>query len=459
MTTTIPTGTIAHLDPHTLQVSQNVRGEAEATLDDGFVESIAANGVIVPIVATRDTTGCVHVRYGQRRTLAAQKAGLASVPVYVVDADVTDDAQRIVEQLVENDQRQALTEGDRIQAWKVLEIEGITAAQIAKRTGTKRDAIKTGLAVASNPTGLRLVHEVGMTLDHAAALLEFDDDPETVSDLVEIASSQPDYFPHAVVRARQDREREATRATVAAQEEAKGHRVLPEWPESGTAPWALRFLTTAEGQPVDQEDIEGKEGVAVHIQVWRGGEDGYRLTYYIDNPEALGFTLSPTATATPSSSTATTLTPEEQKEARKALIANNKDWDASEVVRREWLTTFFARKDLPKDATLITATLLTSARHQVSAAMSSGNSLAADLLGIQRDDRWSADAFANHLANHPNKAAHVALAVVIAGAESSTNRETWRHPKSETARYLQILDNWGYNLSPVEKIAAQITDS
>ena len=172
MTTTIPTGTIAHLDPHTLQVSQNVRGEAEATLDDGFVESIAANGVIVPIVATRDTTGCVHVRYGQRRTLAAQKAGLASVPVYVVDADVTDDAQRIVEQLVENDQRQALTEGDRIQAWKVLEIEGITAAQIAKRTGTKRDAIKTGLAVASNPTGLRLVHEVGMTLDHAAALLE-----------------------------------------------------------------------------------------------------------------------------------------------------------------------------------------------------------------------------------------------------------------------------------------------
>lgn len=62
----------------------------------------------------------MHVRASQRRTLAAREAGIATVPVYGVDASDDDTARRIVEQLIENDQREPLTDDDRIQAWRAL---------------------------------------------------------------------------------------------------------------------------------------------------------------------------------------------------------------------------------------------------------------------------------------------------------------------------------------------------
>ena len=178
MNTTTAQGTIDHVDPNTLTVELNVR--SEAALDQDFLDSIQSNGVLTPIVGHRDAAGNIVVRAGQRRTRAAQHAGLASVPVYIVDAAQTD-AERIIEQLIENDQRQELTEADRIIAWKQLELEGMSMTQIAKRVGAKRDRVKTGIAVASSETGATLVSEHGLGLDQAAVLLEFDDDPEAVS--------------------------------------------------------------------------------------------------------------------------------------------------------------------------------------------------------------------------------------------------------------------------------------
>ena len=192
-TATASAGVLELIDPQTIDVATNVRTAAEASLDKEFLDSVSANGVLVPIVATRDENG-VHVRYGQRRTLAAQHVGLSLVPVYIVDVNEADDAQRIVEQLVENEQRQALTDGDRIQAWKALELEGLTATAIAKRTGTKRAKITTGLTVAASDTGTRLIAEAGMTLDQAATLIEFEDDPDTVAKLTQVAAEQPGYF-------------------------------------------------------------------------------------------------------------------------------------------------------------------------------------------------------------------------------------------------------------------------
>ncbi|CAH0223896.1 hypothetical protein [Microbacterium foliorum] len=59
---------------------------------------------------------------------------------------------------------------------------------------------------------------------------------------------------------------------------------------------------------------------------------------------------------------------------------------------------------------------------------------------------------------HPTKAAHVALAVVIGGVESSTSPYSWRRPNAEATTYLNIIAGWGYALSPVEKIAALIEE-
>ncbi|MGO2643119.1 ParB/RepB/Spo0J family partition protein [Brevibacterium aurantiacum] len=447
-TATTTAGVLELIDPQTLDVATNVRTAAEASLDKEFLDSVSANGVLVPIVATRDESG-VHVRYGQRRTLAAQQVALASVPVYIVEADDADDVQRIVEQLVENDQRQALTDGDRIQAYKALELEGLSVTAIAKRTGTKRDKIKTGLTVAASETGTRLIVESGMTLDQAATLIEFEDDPEVAATLTQTATEEPGYFPHAVQRARDERAAAQARETGEQGEAAKGHRILSEAPAwDARTPYRLGDLRTSEDERVTADEIQGKDGVAVYVRGYRDGT--HQVNYYVDEPETLGYTVVDDGMGRK----AGPMTDEEKAE-RKQLIANNKDWDAAESVRREWLAQFLSRKTLPKNSAQVIARSLTEARHLVAGELS-GNALAADLLGVEPVSGYYGDRFVDFLTAHPTKAGHITLAIVLGGIEASTGRNTWRIPRAETAHYLQTLAEWGYTLSPVEQIAAMI---
>ncbi|PPH05743.1 hypothetical protein C5C44_03195 [Rathayibacter sp. AY1F6] len=138
VTITTGTGTVQHIDPTVLVIEANVRTSAPLTKD--FIASIRENGVITPVLARRDEHGNVIVRAGQRRTLAAREAGVPTIPVYVVEGDETT-ADRIVQQIIENDQRAELSVADRTAAWAQLAFEGVSAAAIAKRTGTKTDAV------------------------------------------------------------------------------------------------------------------------------------------------------------------------------------------------------------------------------------------------------------------------------------------------------------------------------
>jgi ParB family chromosome partitioning protein len=109
-----PIGTLEYLDPTLLDIGDNVRDDA--ALSKEFIASIAELGVLVPITGVRDPERpeVVRVRNGQRRTLAAREAGLASVPVYVLPSTAADANQetidRIVHQIVTNDQKQDLTD-------------------------------------------------------------------------------------------------------------------------------------------------------------------------------------------------------------------------------------------------------------------------------------------------------------------------------------------------------------
>lgn len=450
---TTPTGTVEHLDPSTLIVETNVR--TGAPLDPGFVDSIRQVGVLTPVLAWRDIDGGVHVRAGQRRTLAACEAGTPTIPVYVVDASDDDTARRIVEQLIENDHREALTDADRIHAWRALELEGLSATAIAKRTGTKRGRVKTGLAVAQNPTATDAVTESGLTLDQASILLEFDGDTDTVAELTEVAKKDPGYFPVAVERARQDRVARHAKEKVEQEEAAKGHRILDERPSDyNTAPYRVRMLRTADDEPVDPDTIQGQRGVAVYVATYYGGEA--RAEYYVDDPAALGFMVREDAGYGTGSGQSGPMT-DEQKAERKELIANNKEWDAAETVRREWLTQFLARKTTPKNAQAVIAEALTTARWKIADGLTRGSTTAKVLLGIDGADYG--DQIAEYLAAHPNRAVHVTLAVVLGGIEQNTSRNTWRAPSGDTAWYLRTLQGWGYPLCPVENIAAMLTDN
>lgn len=192
MDTTTPPGTIEYLDPATLKIEDNVRFLPE--LDKGdrqLVESIKQLGVLEPIVARRDDRGQVLVRMGQRRTLAAREAELPTVPVFVTDA-ADNTIRRILEQLAENDHRRDLTGAEHVAAFQQLAFEGLSVATIAKRTRHTAQTVKDALAIAENGTASEAIKAHELTLDQAAALIEFEGDPDTVDALIEVATENPD---------------------------------------------------------------------------------------------------------------------------------------------------------------------------------------------------------------------------------------------------------------------------
>lgn len=441
--TTVNVGTIEHIDPNLIVVEANVRTEAQ--LGREFVASIKANGVLTPILARRDDQGNIIVRAGQRRTLAAREAGLATIPAYIVAADETT-VERIVQQMAENDHREAVTDADRVAAFQQLAFEGLTPAVIAKRLGSKPATVKAGIAVAENAVAASAIVSHSLTLDQAAALIEFEGDDETVSVLIDIATTSPEQFAHAAQRARDDKRVATMKADATADLIARGFEVLDRDRGSYETDYtSITYLTTADGESVTAEHIAASEGRAAYVYAYSNSENA-TVRYYLKDPKAAGFRKSSGSGATSGPMT------DEQKDERKTLIANNKAWASAEVVRREWLAEFLSRKTLPKDATQAITVGLTVHHSMVGKAIQNGNVLAHTLLGMKRANYWDADKLAALVEKTPTKAQHVSLAIVLAGIEDSTSKETWRYPNAHNARYFEQLAAWGYGLSDVERI-------
>lgn len=162
--------------PGDLVLRENVRRDTAA--DRGLIESIRERGVLQPITAYRDeATEDLVVLTGNRRTLAAVEAGATSVPVYVVDAPA--EADRITDQLSENEHRSGLATRDRVEALQQLALIGLSARDICQRVAQPLGAVCNALAVAESESHRALMEtRPELTLDQLAALLEFEDEPE-----------------------------------------------------------------------------------------------------------------------------------------------------------------------------------------------------------------------------------------------------------------------------------------
>ena len=438
-------GTIEYLDPNTLVIEANIRFAPEMDKDDKeLVESIKQVGVLEPVVARRDDTGTVLVRMGQRRTIAACEAGATTIPVFVTEA-ADDTARRIIEQLAENDHRKALTGAEHVAAFQQLAFEGLSVATIAKQTRHSSKAVKDALAVAENAGASEAIAKHDLTLDQAAALIEFEGDSDTVDALIEVATESPEQFAHATQRARDEKRLTAIRETAVADLIERGFTVLdhePGYYETDFTP--IRDLLTKDGEKVTEADIAQVEERAAFVRVYYTSEEA-TIFYYLADPKAAGFHKDRgNASSGPMS--------DEQKEERKTLIANNKAWASAETVRREWLASLLSRKTLPKDAGVVIATGLTAYRSITGTAIERGNLLAHQFFGIDRADYWGTDKLAPLVTEAPTKSQHIILAVVLGGMESATSKETWRHPSAPMRDYFQHLSDWGYVLSEVEQL-------
>lgn len=439
-----------------IALESNVRTVAD--LDPGFLASIKRHGVLLPVIGYRDESGRIMVRDGQMRVLAALEAGM-TVSVLITDRDTTD-AKRVTEQLVANEQRMALTAGDRIAAYRQLELSGMTEAAISRETGTKREVVKATLAVAKSEAATQAVTDSALTLDEALILAEFDSDPEALATLAQvIEDGDTDDLPYFAERIRQDRTRREAVAKVTAEWEAKGVRVATDEGDCES----LSNLTDASDDEADMSarpalDAESHAacpGRAVMFRAW--GEpvpvevcttpEAHHRRY----PSYRGSTVK-TAPATPEEEA-------EQKDAEKAarreLIANNKSWDAADALRREFVVSLFQRKALPRDWTLFVATTTTRFSATIRNDVSYG---VRDLLGVDTENAYGAQGVAEWVEKNPTKAGHVVLAHAVSAFENAADRNWWRYPTAEGKSYLVQLEAWGHKLTAVEKIATGQAD-
>ncbi|KRC43016.1 hypothetical protein [Oerskovia sp. Root22] len=148
---------------------------------------------------------------------------------------------------------------------------------------------------------------------------------------------------------------------------------------------------------------------------------------------------------------------EEARAARREVIANNKAWRSAEVVRREWLAAFAARKTAPKGAAEFIARFLVSDVYMLSKAADKRHALAAEWLGLKVSGSFGparADFAALTAKAGPARAQVITLVLILAAIEDSTGTQTWRGTNALTIEYFQMLAQWGYDLAEVEQIVA-----
>jgi ParB family chromosome partitioning protein len=148
----------------------------EAALDE-LAASIAARGVIQPIIVRPRGPGAYQLVAGERRWRAAQKARLHEIPALVRELD---DRDVMALALIENLQREDLNPIEEARAYQRLaDDEGMTQADIARLVDKSRSHVANLQRLLSLPDAvLDLVERGTLSMGHARALVGREDAAE-----------------------------------------------------------------------------------------------------------------------------------------------------------------------------------------------------------------------------------------------------------------------------------------
>jgi ParB family chromosome partitioning protein len=138
-----------------------------------LAQSIAASGVVQPIVVRPLAAGRYQLITGERRWLASRKAGKTTIPAIVRQAS---DEQTLEMTIVENLQRADLNPMEQARAYQRLSIDfKLTQEQMASRTGKERASVSNFLRLLRLPEPIQQKVESGdLSFGHARTLLALD---------------------------------------------------------------------------------------------------------------------------------------------------------------------------------------------------------------------------------------------------------------------------------------------
>lgn len=173
--TTLQPGDAVHqlsvelIDRNPYQTRENLDETALGELAD----SIKATGVLQPITVRAVPGGRYQLIAGERRWLASQKAGKATVPAIVRQVS---NEQAMEMTIIENLQREDLNPMEQARAFERLGREfGLTQEQISTRTGKERSTVANFLRLTRLPEAIQAYISGGhLSFGHAKALMTLD---------------------------------------------------------------------------------------------------------------------------------------------------------------------------------------------------------------------------------------------------------------------------------------------
>ena len=156
----------------------------EVKLDE-LAQSIKKNGIIQPIAVRpdQDDSDKYEIVAGERRWLAAQKAGLHEVPIVILDLD---DGEALEVAIVENIQRDDLNIIEEAKAYKRLSEEfGYDHEKIARFMSKSRSHVSNTLRLLSLPKDvIGMIEENNLTAGQARPLIGIANASEIAEEIV-----------------------------------------------------------------------------------------------------------------------------------------------------------------------------------------------------------------------------------------------------------------------------------
>jgi len=152
-------------------------GQPRTHFDEDALEelaaSIAARGVIQPVIVRPKGKGRYQLVAGERRWRAAQKARLHQIPAIVRDLD---EREVMALALIENIQREDLNPIEEARAYhRLADDEGLSQAEIAKMVDKSRSHVANLQRLLALPDDVIAHVETGqLSMGHARALIGFD---------------------------------------------------------------------------------------------------------------------------------------------------------------------------------------------------------------------------------------------------------------------------------------------
>lgn len=231
-----------------------------------LADSIAAQGVVQPVVVRPVEGGRYELIAGERRWRAAQLAGLSEIPVVIRDVD---DQAAMAMGLIENIQRDDLNPLEEAQALMRLTDEfALTHQQVADAVGRSRAAVSNLLRLLDLNLDVKtLIDEGKLEMGHARALLSLK------------GGSQSEAAAKVAAKGLSVRETEALVRKLAAQPQGKRadaktpaqdpnvRRLLTELSDKLGAQVQLKQRTAGKGQLIiDYNSLDELDGILGHIR-------------------------------------------------------------------------------------------------------------------------------------------------------------------------------------------------